>query len=52
MSLRIKIDNEELREVNHFKYFVNVLKRDGCCTREIKMRISKAKEAINRKYYS
>jgi hypothetical protein len=41
--------NRELKEVNHFKYLGNVLRRDSYCTREIKMRISIAKEAFNRK---
>ena len=34
---------------HHFKYLGSVLTRDGYCTREIKMRITIAKEAFNRK---
>jgi hypothetical protein len=41
--LQIKVNITELREVG------SVLTRDGYCTREIKMRISIAKEAFNRK---
>ena len=45
----IKLDNTELKEVDNFKYFGDVLKRDGNCTREIYMRIAMAKEGFNRK---
>ena len=38
----------EVKEVDHFKYLLSVLTRDGYCTREIKMRIDIAKEAFNR----
>ena len=48
-SLQIKVNNRELREVDHFKYLGSVLTRDGYCTREINMRIAIAKEAFNRK---
>ena len=48
-SLQIKVNNRELKEVDHFKYLGSVLTRDGYCTREIKMRIVIAKEAFNRK---
>ena len=48
-SLKIKVNNRELKEVDHFKKFGSVLTRDGYCTREIKMRIAIAKEAFNRK---
>ena len=47
--LQIKVNNRELKEVDHFKYLGSVLTRDGYCTREIKMRIAIAKEAFNRK---
>ena len=48
--MQIKVNNSELREVYHFKYFGSVLTRDGYCTREIiKMTIAIAKEAFNRK---
>ena len=47
--MQIKINNRELKEVDHFKYFGSVLTRDGYCTREIKMRIAIAKEAFKRK---
>ena len=46
-SLQIKVNNIELKEVDHF--LRSVLTRDGYCTREIKMRIVIAKEAFNRK---
>ena len=36
-SLRIKVNNRELKEIDHFKYRGSVLTRDGYCTREIKM---------------
>ena len=39
-SLQIKVNNRELKEVDHFKYLGSVLTRDGYCTREIKMRIA------------
>ena len=48
-SLKIKVNNRELKQVDHFKYLVSVLTRDGYCTREIKMRIAIAKEAFDRK---
>ena len=48
-SLQIKVNNRELKEVDHFKYLGSVLTRDGYCTREIKMRIAIAKEAFNKK---
>ena len=47
-SLQIKENNRELKEVDNFKYLVSVLRRGGYCTREIKMRIAIAKEALNR----
>ena len=45
-SLQIKVNNRELKEVDHFKYLGSVRTRDGYCTREIKMRITIAKEAL------
>ena len=48
-SLQIKVNNRELKEVDHFKYLGSVLTRDGYYTREIKMRMAIAKEAFNRK---
>ena len=48
-SLQVKVNNRELKEVDHFKFIGSVLTRDGYCTREIKMRISIAREAFNRK---
>ena len=44
-----KVNNWELKEVDHFKYPGSVLTRDGYCERETKMRIAVAKEAFNRK---
>ena len=49
VSLQIKVNNWELKEVDHFKYFGSVIIREGYCTRELKMRIAIAKEAFNRK---
>ena len=37
---QIKVNNRELKEVDHFKYLGSVLTRDGYCTRQIKMRIA------------
>ena len=51
-SLQIKVNNRELKEVDHSKYLGSVLTRDGYCTREIKMRIAIAKEAFNKKSHS
>ena len=47
--MQIKVNNRELKEVDHFKYLGSALTRDGYCTREIKIRIAIAKEAFNRK---
>ena len=47
-SLQNKINNRELKEVDHFKYLGSVLTRDGYSTREIKMRIAIAKETFNK----
>ena len=47
--MQIKVNNRELKEVDHFKYLGSVLTGDGYCTREIKMGISTAEEAFNRK---
>ena len=44
-SLQIKVNNRELKEVDHG----SALTRDGYCIREIKMRIAIVKEAFNRK---
>ena len=38
-SVKIRVGNTILKEVDHFKYLGAVLIRDGYCTREIKMRI-------------
>ena len=47
--MQIKVNNRELKEVDHFKYLGSVLTRDGYCTREINMITAIAKEAFNRK---
>ena len=47
--MQIKVNNRELKEVDHFKYLGSVLTRDVYCTKKIKMRIFIAKEAFNRK---
>ena len=49
LLLSNKVNNRELKEVDHFKYLGSVRTRDGYCTREIKMRITIAKEAFNGK---
>jgi hypothetical protein len=33
-SLQIKVNNRDLKEVDHFKYIGSVLTRDGYCTRK------------------
>ena len=38
-SLQMKVNNRELKEVNHLKYFESVLTRDDYCTREINLTI-------------
>ena len=50
-SLLIKVSNRELKEVDHFKNLGSTLTRDGYCAREIKMRITIAKEVFNKKKY-
>ena len=47
-SLQIKVNNRELKEVDHFKCLGSVLTTDGYCTREIKMRIAIVKEAFDK----
>jgi hypothetical protein len=47
--MQIKLNNRELKEVDHFKYHGSMLTRYSYCTREIKMRIVMTKEAFNRK---
>ena len=47
-SFQIKVNNRELKVVGHFKYLGSVLKRDGYCTGEMKMRTAMAKETYNR----
>ena len=46
--MQIKVDNREIKEVDHFKYLGSVLIRDRYCTRVFKRRIIIAKEAFNR----
>ena len=46
---RCRLNNRELKEVDHFKYLESVLARDAYCTKEIKIRIGIAKEEFNRK---
>ena len=45
-SLQIKVNNRELKEVDHFKYLGSVLTREHYCTWEIKMRIDIAKKHL------
>ena len=47
--MQIKVNNRELKQVDHFKYLGSVLRSDGYCTREIKLTIAIAKEAFNKK---
>jgi hypothetical protein len=51
-SLQIKVNNGELKEVDHFKYLGSGITRDGYCRREIKMRIAIAKKYLTVKYHS
>ena len=51
-SLQDKVNNRELKEVDHFKFLGSVLTRNGYCTREIKMRIAITKDAFNKKSLS
>ena len=50
--LQIKVNNRELKEVDHFKYLESVLTRDGYCAREIKMIITITKKNLTEKYHS
>ena len=43
------IDQEQLENVESFKYFDSILTNDGRCTCEIKCRIAMAKAAFNKK---
>ena len=45
-SFQIKVNNRELKEVDHFNYLAN---KRWLLQKEIKMRIAIAKETINRK---
>ena len=47
-SLQIKVNNRELKAVDHFKY-LGSKRYSSYCTREIKMRIAMTKEAFKRK---
>ena len=48
-SSHIKVNNSDLKEVDNFKYLGSVLTRDCYCRREIKRRITIAKEEFDRK---
>ena len=48
-TLQIIVNNRVLKEVDRVKCLESVLTIDGYCTREIKKRISFAKETFNRK---
>ena len=48
-SLQVKVNNRELKEVDHFKCLGSVLTRYGYWAREIKMKIAIAKEAFKKK---
>ena len=45
--MQIKVNNRELKEVDHFKYLGNVLPRDCYSTMDVKMKIAIAKEDFN-----
>jgi hypothetical protein len=47
--LKIMIDQNQLENVESFKYLGSILTNDGRCTCEIKCRISMAKAAFNKK---
>jgi hypothetical protein len=47
--VKIMIDQEQLENVEYFKYLGSILTNDGRCTCEIKCRIAMAKAAFNKK---
>lgn len=47
--LRITVDNQELENVEQFKYLGSLLTKDAHCTNEIRTRIAMAKAAFNKK---
>ena len=50
-SLQIKVNNRELKEVDHFKYLGSVLTRDVYYTKEIKMGLPLLKKHLTEKYH-
>jgi hypothetical protein len=49
LPLKIMIDQNQLENVESFKYLGSILTNDGRCTCEIKCRIAMAKAAFNKK---
>ena len=47
--LHVVVNDEELEQVDHFKYFGSVLSENAECTKEIRTRIALAKTAFNNK---
>jgi hypothetical protein len=47
--VRILIDQQQLENVESFKYFGSILTNDGRCTCEIKSRIAMENAAFNKK---
>ena len=51
-SYMYKVNNREVKEVDHFKYLGSVLTRDGCYSSEIKMRTALPKKHLTEKCHS
>jgi hypothetical protein len=49
LPVKITIDQNQLENVESFKYLGSILTNDGRCTCEIKCRIAMAKATINKK---
>jgi hypothetical protein len=48
-SIKVKIDQKQLENVEYFNYLGSMITNDARCTREIKSRIAMAKAALNKK---
>jgi len=48
-SVKIMIDQKQLKNVESFKYLGSMLRNDGRCTHEIKSRIAMTKATFNKK---
>ena len=47
--INIKIEGQEVEQVNQFRYLGSLISDDGTCTAEIKSRIAMAKNAFNKR---